>query len=337
MRQPDGSLKPPQRICVRNADGTGLIVLSNTLAEDFGPAWSREGSQIAFTTFVPGFQTELSVMNADGTGRFPIGGFSGASNPDWNPSSSGLIFDLVNSIWTYDRVGNRALRMTNANGDSHPHYSPDGTKIVFQSTRDGQPEIYVMNWDGSGQTRLTNNPAWDTAPVWSPDGTRILFTSLRDGPMSPALYLMDADGKNQTRVTAGSDGVWRRTVSPTPVIFTEEGTTNVAAMNSVTFLRGPFRILDVNNFSVDGHTRIILFTTNLGVVSPPVPEASTLSVQANGVNLPVEKVAQMPGITGQFESYIVVRLPDGLPNGNLSLTVTLRGVTSAPAILPIVP
>lgn len=337
LRQPDGSLKPPQRICVRNADGTGLAVLSNTLADDFGPAWSRDGSQIAFTTFRPGFPSQLSVMNADGTGRFPIFLFSGESDPDWSPSGSSLVFEVGNSIWVYNRVGGNVLRLTNLTGDSRPHYSPDGTRIVFQSNRDGQPEIYVMNSDGAAQTRLTNNPAWDTAPVWSPDGTRILFTSLRDDPMSPALYVMNADGSSQTRVTAGSDGVWRQTISATPVLFTEEGTTNAAALNSVTLLRAPFRIHDVNNFSVDGHTRIILFTSNLGIVSPPIPQASTLSVQANGVDLPVEKVGQMPGITGQFESYIVVRLPDGLPTGNLSLTITVRGVTTAPAILPIVP
>jgi Tol biopolymer transport system component len=276
-------------------------------------------------------------MNPDGTGRFPIGVFPGMSNPDFAPSGSALIFEVSSSIWTYNRATGTALRLTLTTGDSRAHYSPDGTKIVFQSTRDGQAEIYVMNSDGSGQTRLTENSAADTAPSWSPDGTRILFTSLRDGPMSPALYVMTADGKNQTRVTAGTDGAWRRTVSTTPVVFTEGGSTNVAAVNSVTFLRGPFRIHDVNNFSVDGHTRIVLFTSNLGVVSPPIPPTSTLSVKANGVELPVEKVGQMPGITGQFESYIVVRLPDGLPNGNLSLTVTMNGVTSAPTILSIVP
>ncbi len=336
LRQPDGSLGSPQRICVRNADGTGFAVLSNTLAEDFGPAWSRDGSQIAFATFNPGFQTVLSIMNADGTGRFPIAIFSGAANPDWSPDGWSLVFEHVNSIWTYNRITQTGLRLTNGTGDFRPRYSPDGSKIVFQSNREGQPEIYVMNSNGTAQTRLTNNPAWDTAPAWSPDGTKILFTSLRDGPMSPALYVMNADGSSQTRVTAGTDGVWRS--SPTaPVIFTEEGTANAAALNSVTFLRGPFKIRDSHTFSLDGHVRIILFTSALGLTSPPIPPMSTLSVQANGVNLAVENVGPMTGVTGMNGSYIIVRLPDELPTGNLLLTVTLRGVTSGVAILPIVP
>jgi Tol biopolymer transport system component/subtilisin family serine protease len=336
LRQPDGSIKAPQRICVRNADGTGFAVLSNTLAEDFGPAWSPDGTQIAFTTSAPGFQSVLSIMNADGTGRFPILIFSSAANPDWSPDGLSLVLETGNSIWIYGRISGSSLRLTNATGDSRPRFSPDGSKIVFQSNRDGQAEIYVMNSDGTAQTRLTNNSAADTAPAWSPDGTRILFTSLRDGPMSPALYVMNADGSGQTRVTAGSDGVWRPDLI-TPVIFTEEGTNNVAAVNSVTFIRGPFQILDTHNFSFDNHTRIMFFTSSLGLASPPIPVPPILSVQINGIVLAVQNVGPITGVNGLTGSYVIIRLPDNLPSGNLSLTVTLRGKTSAPVILPIAP
>lgn len=154
--------------------------------------------------------------------------------------------------------------------------------------------------------------------------------------MNPALYVMNTDGSTPTRVTAGSDGVWR-TIPTAPLIYTEEGTTNAVAVNSVTFLRGPFQTLDSHNFSLDGHARIMLFTSSLGVITPPIPGMATLSVQANGVNLPVENVGPMTGVTGMNSSYIIVRLPDELPTGNLSLTVTLRGVTSGVATLPIVP
>ena len=237
MRQPDGSISLPRRVCVRNADGTGFVVLSNTLADDYGPAWSRDGSQIAFTSAnCSSCQTFLSVINADGTGRFPLF-FSGAGDPDWSPDNWTLVFRSFGSIWTYNRLTQTSRGLTNGTSDSRPRYSPDGSKIVFQSFRDGRPQIYEMNSDGSGQTRLTNNTAYETAPAWSPDGTKILFTSLRDGDQ--ALYVMNADGSNPTRVTAGSDGVWR--LPPTaPVIFSEEGTNNAAALDSVTFVRGPF-------------------------------------------------------------------------------------------------
>ena len=335
LRQPDGSIAAPQRICMRNADGTGFVVLSKGFENDFGPAWSRDGSRLAMTSFNPGFQSFITIMNPDGTGHIPIG-ISGAANPDWNPDGLTLVFEQDNSIAILNTLTRNGQRLTNFGGDSRPRYSPDGSKIVFQSTRDGQPEIYVMNANGSGQTRLTNNPSWDTAPVWSPDGTKILFTSLRDDPMVPALYVMNADGSSQTRVTTGSDGSWRPSPAA-PIIYMEQGTANAAALNSVTFVRAPFQILDPHNFSVDGHTRVTLFTSNLGLVSPPIPSASTLSVQANGINLPVESVGPVTGTPGLNGSYIIVRLPDGLPSGNLALTVTLRGATSGPAILRIGP
>ena len=72
-------------------------------------------------------------------------------------------------------------------------------KIAFVSDRDGNREIYVMNADGSNQTRVTNNPALDYAPSWSPDGTKIAFYSRRDG--NREIYVMSADGSGQTRLT----------------------------------------------------------------------------------------------------------------------------------------
>jgi uncharacterized protein (TIGR03437 family) len=120
---------------------------------------------------------------------------------------------------------------------------------------------------------------------------------------------------------------------PVPVIFTEQGTSNVAAVDSVTFVRGPFRLFNPLNFSADRRTRIIFFTSDLGLTQPN----SSLSVQAGGVSLPVESVGPLSGVPGLSASYIVVRLPDGLPTGNLQLTVTMNGATSNAATLSIAP
>src|SRR6185437_7247106 len=78
-------------------------------------------------------------------------------------------------------------------------------KIVFASTRDGNSEIYVMNSDGSGVTRLTTNPATDTTPVWSPNHRKIAFISTRDG--NPRIYVMNADGTALTRLPDKFSGI----------------------------------------------------------------------------------------------------------------------------------
>ncbi len=81
----------------------------------------------------------------------------------------------------------------------HPAWSHDGTKIAFMSERDGNPEIYLMDADGSNQTRLTDHPAADWSPSWSPDGKRIAFSSDRAGHHE--IYVMNADGTGVLRLT----------------------------------------------------------------------------------------------------------------------------------------
>jgi len=124
---------------------------------------------------------------------------------------------------------------------------------------------------------------------------------------------------------------------PTPVILLETGTNNAAALDSVTFVRGPFKVTDNFNFSGDNITRIIIFTSPLGFVSPPIPPTSSLLVRASGIDLPVESVGSVTGVSGLSASYIVVRLVPGMPTGDLQLTVTRNGVMSNPATLTIVP
>jgi uncharacterized repeat protein (TIGR01451 family) len=72
-------------------------------------------------------------------------------------------------------------------------------KLAFQSDRDGNDEIYIMNADGSGQTNLTNNGAFDGEPAWSPNGQKIAFESDRDG--NSEVLLVGADGSHQGRLT----------------------------------------------------------------------------------------------------------------------------------------
>ena len=114
-------------------------------------------------------------------------------------------------IYVINSNGIGALPLTdNAAWDGEPAWSPDGSKLVFTSDRDGSEDIYVMNADGSNPMRLTSDPATDYGPAWSPNGASIAFTSDRGdgGDGSFRIYVMNADGSNPVSLTTGVDPAW---------------------------------------------------------------------------------------------------------------------------------
>ncbi|MGB0092498.1 MAG: hypothetical protein WBP81_08190 [Solirubrobacteraceae bacterium] len=187
-----------------NADGTDVKRLTNNPADDSEPAWSPDGLQIAFfrSSDTPGASGIYSI-NTDGTGESP-NPLAPGELPAWSPDGqkiafvSGLEGDVTGQIFVMNADGTGQTRLTHSDTtqpvgipalNTQPIWSPDGQQIAFMSTRDTNPdtgftneEIYVMNADGSRQTRLTNDPAEDSEPAWSPDGTRIAFTSNRNSP-----------------------------------------------------------------------------------------------------------------------------------------------------------
>jgi WD40-like Beta Propeller Repeat len=160
---------PRSGLFTTNPDGTGLTKLPS-VPGDTDPAWSPDGSKIAFVRFREG-GAGIWVVNADGTGTRRV--------TDGGPDVDGT--------------------------DLGPAWSPDGSRIAF--AREGRPakaatgntDIYVVNADGTDVVRLTDDPMMEYAPTWSPDGSRIAFVAydLAAGgnPPSPLrLYVMNADG-----------------------------------------------------------------------------------------------------------------------------------------------
>ncbi|MEO0096111.1 MAG: DPP IV N-terminal domain-containing protein, partial [candidate division WOR-3 bacterium] len=90
--------------------------------------------------------------------------------------------------------------------DFAPAISPDGKFIAFESVRERNRDIYIMEIESRKLTRLTEHPADDYSPTWSPDGKRIAFISDRDGHSH--IYVINADGTGLFQLTKGEFEVW---------------------------------------------------------------------------------------------------------------------------------
>ena len=171
-------------------------------------------------------------------------------------------------------------------------------KIVFQSGRNGKLDIYVMNSDGTSQTRLTHNEAHDYDAAWSPNGRQIAFTRTWDDE-DLEIYVMDADGSNQRNLTQHQhlalDGSPDWSPDGSQIAFTSDRVNNGLSLfvmdadgaNVRQLTEGPFDV--VPKWSPDGkriafeavlglgHGRQIYVMnadgTNRWQVSEPIPQA----------------------------------------------------------------
>ena len=202
----------------------GLMLALAVFAGGLVPPGRSQQRAKAAHSAAPRPPAELSSSKSNRVGQTPAAVEQGPPEGDDShlrtlpPNPPGKI------AFASDRAGNFDIYVMNPDGsglvqltndpaeDTHPTWSPDGTKIAFVSNRDGNKEIYSVNANGGGLTRLTNNPAEDFAPSWSPSvaNPRIAFVSHRDG--NDEIYLMSSDGTNQFNLTQhpgdDDDPVW---------------------------------------------------------------------------------------------------------------------------------
>lgn len=185
-------------IYVVNANGSDLHNITNHSADDNNPTWNPDGSKIAFESRRNG-NWDIYVVNVDGNNLRNITNRpSNDTSPSWSPDGSKIAFTSGSSIYLIHPDGRNLHSITS--GDA-PSWNPDGSKIAFISKRDGNEEIYVMNSDGSNQTRLTYNPYGDWSPTWNPDGNKIAFESWRSNGAFSEVYVINSDGSNQINLT----------------------------------------------------------------------------------------------------------------------------------------
>ena len=165
----------PGSIYTMNPDGTGLRRLTDGF-EDTQPAWSPDGSKIAFRSSRSG-SWDIWVVNIDGSG----------------------LQNLTNT----------------GHGDLDPAWSPDGKQIAFGTYREGDQEVFVMDSDGTDPRNVTNNPDEDDRePTWSPDGGHIAFASGPIDAGSD-IFVTDRLGQTRIQLTEGPHSDYAPAWSPT--------------------------------------------------------------------------------------------------------------------------
>jgi len=155
-------------------DGSENINLSNNPADDTKPAWSPDGTRIAFVSNRAASEEgsqQIFVMNADGSGVLQLTFTYWSDSPSWSHDGSQITYTGDNDIFVINADGSgEPVNLTNSTEkDVNPVWSPDGSKIAWSTGEDGNWNLFVMDPDGGNKKQITDNGQTFSA-VWTIDG-----------------------------------------------------------------------------------------------------------------------------------------------------------------------
>ena len=213
----EGSNEKNTEIFTVSVDGTGLNRLTSNTYFDLYPVWSSDGSMIGFLSRRDG-DLDIYTMNANGDSQRKLYD-SGSNDADIDWKGDTMVFTSMFSIWSMKADGTSPKQITSlpnagqwgtANlpvGDYDPRLSSNGEKVVFErlenpNSTHGDYDIFTVNIDGSGETRLTNTGYSQGLANWSYEGDKIAYVvaAVNDEGRYD-IYLMNSDGTNNHDVT----------------------------------------------------------------------------------------------------------------------------------------